>query len=447
VSRASKDFDRLARRGSLGLFLALTSHACLEVDPNFVGAIATNGHVLDDSSTSTTSAATGEDGTQDSTALSESENTSSTDASQTSQDTSTPSEDSSTLSESSTSTSDATVDSSSSDTSSDTSASGESSTSTTEVAEQIYALRVDNRATGARISNISSLTLTFDHASMVALGADAQGRDLRIVYTDDANNRTILPRTIDFESDWNRANTTIWFGGWGSISDTEIDTTHFTLEIDESSLTTDDPDGVFRAWDDFENPAVTQNKWLIFGNGTWNNEITAGSMYMRISPIGNGANTGISMYSGHRGLDLRFDYKIRQNIVGDSLDCRFGIPAGLSTTNGGKVVEGTLLGEGSLYAYHDDGIFRYTDLIVGGLTDWSFHTYSLLFAGPEVYNGQDNFWLDSHPRAVDPETNFIYPYVGIEMPARCGAIDTFELEIQWMRVRQGFYFDPLVEII
>jgi hypothetical protein len=326
--------------------------------------------------------------------------------------------------------------------------SSSSTTSESSTPTQMYRLRVDNGESGGQIGTDSALMVRVDHAAMVAAGADPTGADLWLMYTRDNGQRIKMARALDFDSAWNRPDTKIWFLAAGVVDEGRGDEEHFTLEIgSENGPSVDEPDRVFFFWDDFEQSEASAEKWRFDGSDGASFEVGDGSLFLHIANANTAAYAHLFAESGHRGVDPRLEVRSRKSIQGDLLDCRYAVPAGFAIEENSRLSEAIYAGERAIYAYGDNGLLGGRTRLNNGIADNAIHDYFLLFRGLLVDFGQDAVALENHVRAMDPAETIVFPYFGLEMPGACTSGDPMELEVMWIRVRQGFVRDPVVEIL
>lgn len=133
----------------------------------------------------------------------------------------------------------------------------------------------------------TSVSLSFDHAALVAGGARADAEDLR-VYTLRSGTRTQLHRVLDPESSWGRSDTTIWFRTDAGLSESQTETNVYHLVIDANTNNpAQDPQGVFLFFDDFNAPNPSLERWSVEQSGIgaeFATEVTGGQLVLSARP-------------------------------------------------------------------------------------------------------------------------------------------------------------------
>lgn len=112
-----------------------------------------------------------------------------------------------------------------------------------------------------------SVSVTFNHAAMVSVGASrSDGEDLRVVHWNGASWDAEQDRVLAIGSSWNSPTTTVYFKTSAAISANTFDRSYF-LYFGKAGAPASlhNPHNVYLLFDDFNSGSLDTTKWLSWG--------------------------------------------------------------------------------------------------------------------------------------------------------------------------------------
>ncbi|MFQ5551500.1 MAG: DUF2341 domain-containing protein, partial [Gemmatimonadales bacterium] len=139
-----------------------------------------------------------------------------------------------------------------------------------------YRKQITVTANGAAVPIDYSVSLTFDHASLVAAGKSlTNGDDIRIIYNDGSGGLE-LDRWLDPDSSWNSSTTRIWFKLQAAISSSGSDSNYYMYYGDPSATNPPaDPTKIFFFYDGYESGTFSAWGGVSAGAGDTNTVVTS----------------------------------------------------------------------------------------------------------------------------------------------------------------------------
>lgn len=462
------------RAPGFGVVLCLGhSFACVAPDPNFIETVSTSGGTTSETVTSDAGmdgegsrsglATSGSGDASDDTGQATTGDASAT----TSADTTTAgsSEDTSTVTSSasdSRSTSSAGSSETQADTDTDSTSSSETSTDSTETGsdddgsdtgtmEVTRAIAADNNNPSAALAAASLMPLVFDHAALVAAGAQPDGSDLRIMVWDGAAFDEI-DRFIDDPEHWNRTNTRVWFRTTNPIPAASTDTTSYWLRYggDDPSPPKSSGAAVFHVHDEMD--AVD---YSVSGFGDWSaahSEPGVFALEARASP----GSTSL--------LRLAFpDYAVQMSGLIWEVRARVYNPLGGFECGNSDVLSiedavqnrprGLLsVANGDhLIGHWVDGSVQMTSSASPVQADDRWHVYSLVWVTDTQTGFRDSVEVNerrSNPAWATPDHGSTLPTLSITAGSvGCAADTVHRIDLDWIRRRRWSTFPPSASLL
>ncbi len=150
-----------------------------------------------------------------------------------------------------------------------------------------YRFKREIKISGGTVPTGTALSFTIDHGALVkTMKATADGKDLRVGYElDNAANE--LPRAVDPVSQWNQAQTVVWF----RTPDKALKGATFYVYYgnDHPGLLVDDRTKIYDAWEDFHG-SLNNPSWMLakLGMADGKFELVNGSCDPKAKMCGNG---------------------------------------------------------------------------------------------------------------------------------------------------------------